>query len=416
MQNNNLKIINIYSFLFTVVLFVIILRPWPDPGDYPGIVLFTDMAVSVLVFLVGFLFVLLAKALPYRNIFVVVFFLYTVSIYASLIYNFSNLMSRDLIDFFRPVYFLSLFFIGYYSCKNLGSEKASNIFFNTIIVLGVVQVLLSSLQLIVPSFFEHFSVLYSMHKIEVRQMRATGTFGNPNHLGIFLIAAQISVLTSVQNRYKKPMLWSFFLVGIVLTGSILLTPLSFITTFLYFMLTAQTSTKIAYIVSLPIVMTSALFVIIFSGFSTRLNRLRVLMSDLSVQSFMEFRNLKLRYDYWVSLFERFDVFSELHFIFGFGPMKGHGLSFADNEYLFIFLRHGLLGLLAAATVFLLIVCFFYKRLKIRVSVFALLFVFSLFVMMPFFEVFSLWRLMPYYLIPFGIVVAASHKKKLIASG
>lgn len=402
------------SRVLVFLSFVLVtLRPWPSEEAFGAAAVQVAEAL-VLVTLATIFALLLTTArarMPTSSAFWFVPVLLLLSIGSSLFVNMSNLTGSDVIELARPVYALSLLGIGYYGSRALGVSRFQRIFLSMVMVVGALQIPIAPLQLLAPDFMEYFHKVYSDRKVLAGSIRATGTFGNPNHLAIFLVIAQAATFCTMRG-VKRWLLWGLYYIGIIFTGSLSILLLSLVLILPLKIVTerSQKVEKLAFYVLIGMVVL-AVIVPVFAWLipleeSYRLGRLQSAVRG-GLDGILSIRNLELRVQAWSRFVASADLNNPMTLMFGLGPMKGRGLDAVDNEALFIFLRHGLVGI-SAALVVLVGLLWVFLRSPWTVSAVGLVVVILYLLCTPFFEMFSVWRLMPYYLIPLGVAIHEPH--------
>lgn len=389
--------------------FLVTLRPWPNEDVFgEGIVRLTE-ALVLFLFMVVFILLLMnarAKVPVYLEYWLLPVILF-LSIVTSLLMNTGHVTGSDLIELARPLYALSLIGIGYHGARAVGVQRFERSLLVTIVTVGVLQLPISAAQLLAPSAMDVFHTIYSDRKVEIGGLRATGTFGNPNHLAIYLAIAQIGAFCLLTGG-RRWLLWVLLYTGILLTGSISLAAfsLAILLPLKIFSEGGERLTKLALYSLIGIVLFAVLLAVFTWGISLEgSHRLARLQDALQVgwDGLLALKNLRLRLHYWAQLIAIADLSNPLTVLFGSGPMKGQGLDVVDNEILFIMLRHGLLGLLVAL-VSLIVLARAFLGSRSRLAIFGLMVILLFVLCTPLFEMFSLWRFMPYYLIALGGVV------------
>lgn len=223
----------------------------------------------------------------------------------------------------------------------------------------------------------HFGLLYTqsekLHMMIQNQHRITSTFGNPNVYGSFLIIVLCVVLSIFYFKKESSTKFKAFLYAtIILTFlSIYLTTsrTTVIVTFglliyigLFQLLIRISSIKTILMKSFLLLSVFLLIGILLVPHIPYLNsayqNVTKVITDLDdndshvdgkgvpnnnskvKESLESVESFESRYDYWKHNIEKFKESPVL----GVGPMK-NGLSFADNSYLYILARYGILGFL-----------------------------------------------------------------------
>jgi len=398
-------------FVAVAAIIVITLRPWPDPVFWgQGSVRSSEAGVLILlVIAAGALFVLNGARMPRYSVFYAVPLLVALSISASLAANASHLTFADLIEGVRPLYVLALLGIGYFGARTTGPEKFEKYLLLVIVAVAMFQAVIIPFQLFIPGSLELLHTVYSDRKLEYGAVRATGTFGNPNHLAFFLFVAQAAVLRLCTGA-RRLALWALFYAAILFTGSLAMVVFAgaAMIVFLVSVATGRLTTLVAAwaLLSAAVVAFVALLAIGIEGSDSfpRLARIKIII-DQGFSGISELHNFEVRVAHWQHLLQKFSLDTPATLLFGYGPMKGRGLDAVDNEFLFVLLRHGVVGIGVAVANFAMVASVFWGR-SYPGAVFGRCVVVMFAALTPFFEVFSLWRFMPYYLVPLGLVMAS----------
>lgn len=400
---------------------LITLRPWPSEEVFgAGMVRVAEAAVVFVLALMWVLLMLRAgSTVPLRTTFWFIPVLLFISVGATLLINISDVTSSDIIELVRPFYALSLIGIGYYGARALGVQQLQRIWFCIIFLVGIAQIPLIPFQFLAPDLMKPVHMLYSDRKVVTGALRATGTFGNPNHLAIFLVIAQVTAVCTIVGR-KRWLVWALFYVGIILTGSLSLLAFS-IALILPLKVATERNDRLAKLAAylLIAVATFASLLLLFTWVLPvedipRLARLQNALR-LGLDGLLGLKNLQARVLYWSQLLQFIDLNDWVTLVFGAGPLKGRGLDVVDNEILFILLRHGVIGL-TSALVMLSGLLWVFIRGRSLLATFGLMVVVLFVLCTPFFEMFTLWRFMPYYLIPLGAMVWERMRLTFMAPG
>ncbi|MCT2535120.1 O-antigen ligase family protein [Aquibacillus koreensis] len=277
----------------------------------------------------------------------------------------------DVYELYRYVYYITFYLLSAYFVIHL--ERFTTALFWTVLgmqLFGIFQ------------FFnwfninEHIGLLYtksdSLHMMITAQHRITSTLGNPNVYGSFLLIVLVSCLAIVYMYPSQSKRFTFMAVGLLLL------------TFISIFLTTSRTTVIAAFGILfyfgllqliirevqikKIILYGMLSVLVFLGIGMALvphipylesavknitNTLDKNANDTANESeegqeetnrvresLESVGSFKSRYDYWEINKEKFMQSP----ILGVGPMK-QSLSFADNNYLYLLARYGVIGLL-----------------------------------------------------------------------
>lgn len=407
-----------FARLIVIFCFILItLRPWPSEDAFgAGVVRITEASVLFALAMMCILLMLNAGAkVPVRAGFWFVPVLLLVSVAASLLVNISDITASDSIELARPVYALSLIGIGYYGARTLGLAQLQRVLFTVILTVGILQIPLIPAQFFAPDAMKPFHLLYSDRKVVTDALRATGTFGNPNHLAIFLTMAQIATFCTIAGGGRW-LLWGVLYVGIIFTGSLSLLVFSLVLILPLKVATERNDrlAKLAVYLFVGTVLLTVLLVlftwVIPLEEIPRLARLQAALRA-GLDGLLGLKNFQARWQYWLQLLAFVDLNDPVALIFGSGPMKGRGLDVADNEILFILLRHGVLGLTVALIILAGLLWTFFRSRSVFAT-FGLMVVVLFVLCTPFFEMFTLWRFMPYYLIPLGAMVWEGMRRTL----
>lgn len=402
------------SLALVGLLLVITFRPWPDPHIYGTAAVRVTEAIVLAALMGALLFFVFNSRLrmPLDVRLWLISGLLVVGLWFPLVANLPSLSTSDYIEFLRPPYMITLALIGFYSARKLGPNKFGSIFFNIIIIVGIIQLPISLAQLFLPGFNEIFSHAYSSHKVEAAWMRATGMFGNPNHLAVFIVVAQICVL-SLWGGVWHSLLWIVLFVCIVFSGSVAGVGLSIVALFIHLILLQVKQKKIVIIIKIAfaLIFVFPLCYVLLDNFALdafpRIERLRhAVFEGGGVVS--DLRNVQTRLDLWEEKINLVNLGEIKTVFFGVGPLKGQGLDYVDNEFMFILFRNGLVGLMPAFVIIIILFTVLFRNPS-RIGHFGTVLLVVFIFLTPFYEIFSLWRFMPYYLLPFGAAVAFKNR-------
>ena len=407
------------SLLF-VALFIITLRPWPSDAIFGnGVVRLTEGLVLIALCAIALTQLLLNGCrLPtswkiWGFIGITAF-----GVWVPLVGNLGSLGPSDFIEFLRPINLAIFVAIGYFSFSCLGEKRASRIVFSVLLFVGAIQIPLALAQLFYPETLNSFNALYSSRKIEQAWMRATGVFGNPNHLGVFLIICQTAAIIYLR-KVLAVLCWSWFYIGIALTGSVaasiasilLLAVLALYHLWLWHRLHILLMVFSMALISSFVISNSIGHVSLEA--LPRLERVRISLVEVG-SDLTKIHNVNTRITLWREKSNLVDLTDMKDILLGVGPRKGRGLDYLDNEVLFILFRHGLVGLTSALMLLVLMMSVFGGK-RILIARFGVGVVLLFLFLTPIFEIFSLWRFMAYYSLPFGAVVGLAIRNEKYGS-
>ncbi|WP_066172848.1 O-antigen ligase family protein [Bacillus marinisedimentorum] len=390
-MSNNTGINRTIVFIFLIS--ILILKPAPGillgQISVKGILLF----VLALAFVTVFLFYI--KGVIDRNFLSEVKQDYTlIFLFASSLVIIISTVAGSLIEpqnktimNITELYRIVLYMTFYLIAKHIKLQSANQLFKSFVILVLVVEVFGIMQFTNLFNVNNNLGLIYTpteaIHNMLISQHRVISTFLNPNLYGSFLVIV-ISLLLSYLNFYKadtvqKKILLSL-LIAITITSVFLTTSRTAVITaaglimywLLFNLIFIRKELKRIFMLWLQI---SILFVLVFLVLVPNIKYLdyaaNQIMTNLQIEdnnteesdtdenqnsetqkennskvkkSLESVSSFKSRYDYWQMNYEKFLQSPVL----GMGPMKKGFIDFADNSYLYVLARYGIVGLTLGA--------------------------------------------------------------------
>lgn len=389
---------------FVLLLVAVFFQPWPDDAVFGREALWLSefAKLAVLGAVSGLLLLRRSPAVlaPVEGTLLLV---YGMVICGALILNVEISGARDYVEFARPLFLLLLLF----TFMNIPGPWKAGWFLKFLVVFGLIQVFVALAQLVIPEQITNsIGSIYRTTKVEVSELRATGTLGNPNIMAIVLIAALCANVVMPGWGLAKKSAYSLVLgAGIFASGSLLAVPLAGVGLALPFIFSGRSTVDNLAGKGLLLLVTPALavlFAAVGAEYLPRLERLAVLAEPGGI---WELRNLALRLEHWGALYHEFASGPWYRWVFGISSAKSEGFSVVDNEYLFTFFRYGIIGFILYYAIFARFAYVFYRNLPSPLAVFGLTTLCVLGISGLFYETYSSLRFIPLYMIPIAILLS-----------
>lgn len=308
------------------------------PGDVFGVIILSNIL---------FLMVLLTWQKKIDIFLIFLTLQYMLVIGASMALNPGSLSFSDIFELGRPMQGLIIFSF----FMNCGAGAKGRVLFYLLALFIIFELLIVLAQRNdISSVVAIISNIWNIEKNWI--LRNTGTFSNPNILGIYAI----SVVFLLRFWLRGPVGFSFYwLLGfliVLLTGSRTSLAAMAVISLLVIMIEGN-HRAISYVKRIiGMALFSVIFVssiLLFVEEDSYMGQILVLINsgDLgSVNSFAQ------RYSLWEYVTNLFFENSFLQFLFGLGPQKEAGLRYIDNEYLAVLVKYGLIGVISTSLWFL----------------------------------------------------------------
>jgi len=398
--------------VFIIFCIIFFFQPWPDENLYGRLGVYLFEGIKYVFLICTMIFIIFARNTKMIKITdLSLLSLYAISILFSFLFNTSTLIFRDILELLRPFFIFSIMFI----LINIDFKEKSNYYFKFLIIFSVIQIIIEVGQLLEIDFFLNtLNNIYRTTKVEIKSIRATGMLGNPNMLAFYLTNGIIASIFYFKKIKYKIILSILFLVGVFLTGSLLFVAISQFALFLAMFLNKSKSGKYIFLkILLIIFITFFVFIILIaplSNFYPRFERFNVLFSkDDFINSVLEIKNFNLRINHWSKTYNIFKEGGIKAILVGLSPGKAIGLSVLDNDFMFIFFRYGLFGFIIFFLIIFRIIIQFMRNYQNLIAKLGMINIIIFFISAFFYETFSTWRLMPLYLIPFGLLLNYNRK-------
>ena len=409
--------VNSLGFPLAVILTLVMFFR-PVPGDASGellkqIAIILPVIVSAYILL---LYLLTPKPVGnklfegFPGLFFISLVLFSVLI--SLLYNISNMSMRGIAELIRPLYYFIIFIFFYL----LAQPKLVNFFVKFLIVFAIVQIIISTLQLIYPPISEAITFFYSTEKMHKGLFRLVGTLGNPNRLGMYVTCGMLATRVSMKKNlfYLSYPLFTF---GVFLSGSLFSLGLF---SFLFFIFIFSDLFRIIrrsylYLAAAFIIMPITLALIYYGVISLielhpRLSA--ILHTVKSPEHLLKVGDWSLRVYAWKIVYYKFSLLADtnpLLWLLGAGPRKETLFRALDNDYLLVFFRYGALGLTLYLSGITYLFCLSLQRKKEPLFRLCKYVIFLLSISSFFYETYSSWMYIPLYVPLFAMMVAESKK-------
>ena len=274
------------------------------------------------------------------------------SLIISFIFNVNEIRQTSIVEIAKPVlFFIILLYGNIFACVDLCKCQQGLLLANYLIIFG--QGIFVIIQSISP---ELISVFYSTDKLSaLGGLRVTGTLANPNTFVWVVSFATISIYMLERNKYKK---YLFLLFGSFLiflsasrTGIILYPVLLLITNALEALLyqkkkkSISESQKIFLKFIVLLVLLAILLKVIIDVIPQHSPYFALLIESVQQQEDVaEISSLEKRLNWWENIYRLyFKDLDVLPWIFGIGSRSITRV--VDNDYLYVFYRTGIFGLL-----------------------------------------------------------------------
>lgn len=305
---------------------------------------------AVAIGLLAALMVVLVSARVQRSLFVILLigFAASISMLFSVMVNTGSeqVFGAALMAIFKPVFFSLVLVFGYLCTytSRLSSSQVREVLTSIVVVFVVSQLAIALLQGL--GLAGALGGVYAQEKTRGFEtiMRATGTMGNPNSLAFFALQSFLLVLLvgTLRGMWRAVVL--AMAAGLVLLSgsrSVAIVLVLCLLVFLFF----RKKTVAAWMVygaMIPIVVGAGwLFIDAYAEHFRYLSQIGALLSDDPIG---EIRSLSTRFSHWaqsVTLFVNHPGAAKYWFGLGVRPE----FRVMDNDYLYVLLRHGLIGVL-----------------------------------------------------------------------
>jgi len=365
------------------------------------VIMFMGLFVAVSNRYVGFMPLTLAK--PIRTI-IALLYTYFVIILLSLLLNSSHVSFRDFGEFLRLIIYAEILLIGYFFGGSLSNSEIAK----WMLVFLCIQLTLGVLQYTnVFGARDVLSLIWSDRKALLGK-RSTGSFGNPNLLGAILLFLYCAISFLSSKKSHRVLGLTLTTIGVFFTGS-RTTLLTFIVIVgLVFLVKKQL--KLSSFVKAGLVF--GLMVMLVSGVLARYGDKMPYMSEITivfkhgVQNIQNIRTFQSRIRDWNYKMSVFGSEPDYVRFFGAGPRKEGPFEYLDSQYLFVFIRYGLLGVLLYLYMwgYIMFVIVKNKSVQLGLSNLLLSYFLALLIFGIAAETLSSWRLMPPFYWTLGVLI------------
>lgn len=288
------------------------------------------------------------------SFFLINIILLTISLLVSGI-NFGTL--KDFNEFIRLIGSFSVFLFFYY-----GYSKSDNKFLVSFFkIFLVIQLLVCFLQSN-DTFNNLIGVIWNTEKVWI--MRRTGTFGNPNILSIFSIAAYSFIFFNSGLRSKVIFGLILFFVVLFTSSKTGMISLLIILNLNYLLLGNMISIKSIFwfLVFLGIVgfISFKLLYLYQNEYPYLAQIVSMFENDMNVN---EIKSIGDRQLMWDSALDKYKSLNFIQKTFGIGPGKDTEQNVIDNEFLTILLKLGVVGCIYYFLYFSFIMVFLYRNIR-----------------------------------------------------
>lgn len=330
----------------------------------------------------------------------------------SIVINFGprQTLAHGLVAAFKPLYFALMYLLGYVCVSNSqlktdGSQVRR--LFTLIASFFICTQLAVALMQAIGAAGALDSIYYQEKTRDVRTiLRATGTIGNPNSLAFYTLQCFLFILLmGAANRLWKAVLLLFGATLIALTGSrsVLIVFMLCLGLFVFFR-RKSLSAWVAYLVmTLSFMVALILIVQTYAEYFRYLSQLQLLLTTDSPLS--KVSSMVARLEHWdnsLALFNSDESVSK--YLVGLGDRIEY--SVLDNDYLYVTLRNGLLGVISFYGVYALLATRYFDRsMDGGARFFGLLVFFAAIVLGFVLEIFSSWYHMAFFMVLTGALSA-----------
>ena len=263
---------------------------------------------------------------------------------------------RDILDVLRIAAFWTVFLFGAsIAWKGRLSTSALIAFSQLMLAIGVLNAVFTIGQFYFPNLTRPLQLLYAIGELRLLRMeliseqgRSTGFFSNPNTYAFMLLLLGLPSISLFQLTMKR----SYLVLGVLVFVTILLTAsrTGLILLALVLIVFCVASRKLGYMAALAAICCGAYFTLgilvetdLVCEWSPYLNELLVRVhgaihgESFDVQSINSFHERLLIWDRTLEWYH-------LNPVLGSGPLREEIHSFADNYYVYLLSRYGLVGL------------------------------------------------------------------------
>jgi hypothetical protein len=365
----------------TYILFIIgllLFKPAPGyilgPSSVIGFSLLTLLIATIILLIVDIKYIK-AEPLNYLkettsfNLVTLYIYLAVLSFVVSTIYGMFTVPDKTILFDFLELYRYAFYFVFFsIALKVTDIEKYVKplfIMFIIIEVFGIFQFLN------ILNINEHVGLLYTMSErhfnMIVHQHRIPSTFLNPNMYGSFLVIITSLLLAFItfKNPSKKGLVGAYLLIiltiisitlttsrtAVIVLGGVIVYWILFNLIFNRYnikeILVKGVSVLFVFVLTAVILIPNIAYLDyaanqIYNSYTSENVEEADKKADEKIQESLEsVSSFKNRYDYWEMNYEEFLKSP----IIGHGPMRQNFVSFADNSYLYILPRYGIIGLL-----------------------------------------------------------------------
>jgi len=304
------------------------------------------------------------KALPKRMTFsFVIFYCLFLSILITLLVNDEFILLRGFIQIFKFVMFALIFSSTALLARSLSQKQALLVLGKASLILLVVQTVVVLITLFSPNLLD--AVWSSGKTFGLGSLlRMTGTVYNPNSFGLLILniyAALVLSPTPIPKKHFTAFIWCFAL--IVISGSRTSIIVMLVTSPIVFLYSSDFGSNILKSAKALIKITALLFVMVrslglifqhASDIFPYISRMQFIFDELSFYSIVSnIIEQSKRGEIWQERWKFFrDSPSSLKWLLGLGPNDLFSIS--DNDFLYIFLHSGLIGVFLIYFLYLLV--------------------------------------------------------------
>lgn len=318
------------SSLFVGVTLLFLLMPG---GVIPGGVKYGLIIASVF-----FLFFSYIVKPALFDISVCLFVLCSLVLLVSVTFSSSPLIVDDVVEVFRPALYFSIFI---FSRRMARSTELRTVSYGLLVFIFFEFLVVCIQRLDIGPLVGVINVLWDTEKNWYA--RNTGTFSNPNMMGVFVIMAWVGFVFFNRNVAANVVALAMVMVCVFFSGSRTSLALLFLSMVFIYILRYKAKRLWVFVLFMPVVFYGIYKLLVF--YSDSNPYMYEVLSLLETRDLSSVKTYSDREDKWFSIFRDYGSPAMFNYFFGFGPGKDSGLRFVDNEYIAVFIKYGVMGFL-----------------------------------------------------------------------
>lgn len=359
-------------------------------------------------------------------ILIFLYLLYSACFLFSFLLNSDYLRSTAGLELTRPILLITILLFGYYLGLRGGERRIEKGLLTASYLILMGQLVISLLQL--NGYQSFLGLIYSTEKTRElgSLLRVTGSLGNPNVFAWVISQASMSIL--ILSSSKTKFFWLCIgLILVVISGSraLLITfPLILLVSLI---LRYRSNPRAKQILNKQRFKINKAILLFFFGFTlvvgaalillvTHFSSIFPYLSELGLifeGKLTSIRTVSLRLVMWSELFQMFN--SQNYFTWFLGLGARDALRVVDNDYLYVFFRVGVIGLLAHFGIIFYILKVFSSDLQRKISDLGMQYLLGSLFLGLVYETISGWFFPTFLFLYLGISIGLIHKFKRMKS-